>query len=287
MTVPYVGILTSNLTRDIQYYTLDGLNYLVPSTRLDDDVSTSSVARWLDLAADPDADWVQPITELGIAPLAGGGAVAARGNVSFTSRWAALAPPDLRWSRFSFADRSVPEGRLLSDSTGRLHAVATERGNPDFTYRLSSDGGRTWAELPVSLPESHTVEDFDFRTNAARGIAVVGIHAHNDSSEADQDLVYEFDIAGGEPVLQRVFFVGAGDLNAGSGLGASIRFDFSTIGILPDGAIVTTFVDAAHQQPALAILVDAGAAGAPAQTPAPPDDIAPTIHRVSDRKSVV
>ncbi|HEX2295349.1 MAG TPA: FlgD immunoglobulin-like domain containing protein [Actinomycetota bacterium] len=255
VTVPYISILTSNFTNDVHYISLDGLNYFIPSTRAGDQTTGSTVSKWLDLPKDPDADWTQPITELGVGPLAGGGALT-QGGQFVDVPWMLMESPEIKWSGYTFPDDALPDGRLLSDSKGRLHHVATFPGESAFTYMMSPSGGRGWGGELVQLPGNLVVEDWDFKANAGLGKAVVGIHAHDPKRNVDQDLVFELSIDE-DVIVERVYFVGAGDAPATSGVtGGEYRFDFSTIGIMPTGEIVTTFVDKAHIDPSLAILVD-------------------------------
>ena len=266
VTVPYVSILTSNITNDVHYISLDGLNYFLPSTRAQDQATREPISKWLDLPADADADWTQPITELGVGPLAGGGALA-QGGQWIDAPWMLLESPEVRWSGYSFPDDVLPDGRILTDSRGRIHHLATFRGERAFTYMMSPSGGRGWGGEVVHLPGNLEVEDWDFKANARLGIAAVGIHAHDPVSGTDQDLVFELSID--EDVkVERVYFVGAGDAVVSSGItGGSSRFDFSTIGIMPGGEIVTTFVDEAHPDPSLAVLLDTSRTGAGDTTP--------------------
>jgi hypothetical protein len=266
-TVPYISILTSNFSNDVHYISLDGLNYFVPSGRATQERTSAPVSKWLDLPTDPDADWTQPVTELGVGPLAGGGALALGGQW-LQVPWTLMESPELRWSGYTFPDSALPDGRLLTDSRGQIHHVSTFPGEDEFTYMMSPNGGRGWVGETVTLPGDLVVEDWDFKANAGLGKAVVGIHAHDERKVLDQDLVFELSIDP-DVKLERVYLVGAGDLNASSGLGASLRFDFSTIGILPGGQIVTTFMDSMHREPSLAILLDtSGAASGDARPPA-------------------
>jgi hypothetical protein len=273
VTVPYISILTSNITRDVHYISLDGLNYFIPSTRVQDQGTRESVSKWLDLPNDPDADWTQPVTELGLGPLAGGGALA-QGGQFFQVPWMLLEAPEMRWSGYTFPDDALPDGRLLTDSKGRLHHVATFQGESQLVYMMSPSGGRGWGGEVVQLPGDLVVEDWDFKANAGLGKAVVGVHAHDPKRNVDQDLVFELSIDQ-DVKVERVYFVGAGDAPATSGVtGGEFRFDFSTIGIMPGGEIVTTFVDKAHTDPALAILLDTSRTSTGDTTP-------PAITRLS------
>ncbi|MEO2237162.1 MAG: hypothetical protein ABGW95_02815 [Candidatus Poseidoniia archaeon] len=54
-------------------------------------------------------------------------------------------------------------------------------------------------------------------------------------------------IDGGLPRLHTFDDVGLGDLDATSGAGNDIRFDFSSMGILPDGGVVVAYHDSTDE----------------------------------------
>lgn len=252
-TVPYISILMSNFWNDIWYVSIDGLNYVVPSHRSVDGLIEGLDDGKLNLRPDRAADWMQPQTQSSVTPMSGGGALASdmdpfdEGVPTFV-----LKGPNLRWKELP--DIALPRGRLLIDSRGWLHNVATKKDQ--ITYSISSDGGHRWKKTSVALPAGHAVEDLDFRANGELGITALAVHARNKDAKTDQDFVYKFATNKAKAKLERIYLVGDGDENIGFGLGATIRFDFPTIAILPDGTIATSFGDAAHPEPAIAILLD-------------------------------
>jgi hypothetical protein len=209
------------------------------------------VSAWLPTSPDADADWTQPISETSISPLNGGGALARTADALDSGSYR-LVPGSMLWQRFRLGDGSeLPPGRPVMDSRGWVHVVDVGGGNVE--YSLSQDGGRTWSTASASLPPNHWAENWDFRANGALGLTAVAIHAHNDGSGRDQDLVVRFATACGIPEHTRTSLVGKGDTNASSGLGASIRFDFATTAILPDGKVATSILDSDHLSPAVAV----------------------------------
>lgn len=256
-TIPYLTVIRGGWpAKDIWYYSLDGLHYTFASNKvLTQIASGAGVSRWLPTTPNADADWIQPITESGVAPLNTGGALAWRVDTLDSvggARWFVVEPGSLQWQRFRLDNGSeLPDGRLVQDSRGWSHVVAVREGL--VTYNLSKDGGQTWTSTTTALPANHTVEEWDFHANGALGLTAVGIHAHNGLTNTDQDLVIKYGTACGQPEHTRTHFVGAGNLNAGRGLGASIRFDFATMVILPDGRIATSMMDTSHTSPALAV----------------------------------
>jgi hypothetical protein len=253
-TVPYISVIMSNFLvgRELYMVSLDGLNYFIPN------------ARWLDrrdgeiqnLEMKPDAwvDFAQPQVESAITPLPGGGALA--GDQVGLSLGQAEARAYLKPPRFKWADHEMPvaTGRILADSRMWLDRVDAPIGGKKFTFSTSQDGGRNWTTVGQSLQKGYAIEDFDFKVNGALGVGVVAIHSHNVAKNVDQDLVYRFDITRPRVRLGRIFLVGSGDKSVSSGFGASLRFDFATIALLPDGTIATSFVDSTHLEPSVAIL---------------------------------
>ncbi|HEV3473821.1 MAG TPA: hypothetical protein VG602_00395 [Actinomycetota bacterium] len=262
-TFPYITVMRGGFpSKDVWFYSLDGLHYAVASNKMLAAMLGGTTSRWLPATPDPEADWTQPISEASIAPLNGGGAIAYRVDVLETAvtvegilpanNWWILEPSTLVWKQHRLATGTqMPRGRLVQDSRGWSHLVSVVEG--EVTYRLSQDGGQTWSTATASLPPSHRVEEWDFRANGGLGLTAVAVHAHNDATDKDQDLVLRFATVCGVPELVETHFVGTGDTNAGRGLGASIRFDFATTAILPDGTIATSLLDRAHLSPALAV----------------------------------
>jgi hypothetical protein len=254
-TVPYISVIMSNYMVGREFYMVstDGLNYFIPNARWLDRRDGEIVE--LEMRKDPWADFAQPQVESGVTPLPGGGALAidvigiSLGQAAGT---AYLKPPRFKWADHAMA---AQPGSILADSRAWLHQVDANIGERSFSFKTSVNKGKQWEGPNIRLPKGFTVEDFDFKVNGALGIGVVAIHSHNAKKNVDQDFVYRLDISEEVARLERIFYVGAGDKSVSSGVGASLRFDFATIAILPDGTIATSFVDSTHLEPSLAVLV--------------------------------
>lgn len=264
---PYITVLKGGWpSKDVAYYSLDGLNYFLPTEKDSSRVTGPVAERWLKVKPDPALDWIQPNTSTGITPLGKLGALWTESDrlelASENPTFALMEPPDVAWKPFRFPKGEDDGGRYLVDSRGRLHRFIwhfKEGEARRFVYEISSNGGRSWRSRTVKLPARHELEDWDFKVNAKLGIAALAVHAHRnekkEADEADQDLVYEFDVRSRRARVERLYYVGNGDVNVGAGISSSLRFDFATVAILPTGEIVTSFVDQAHTTPAMAILI--------------------------------
>lgn len=250
-TADYVVYLRGGWpSKEVGYVSYDGLHYIEATspaveTRTGDTVTLDEVPK------DAAADWTQPHSESGVTPLPQGGAVVQQ----------MLGPADCRWKHVStemtWSCLSVPgleEGRLVVDSRGRLHNVDVDGST--VTYRITSDGGESWSKATRQVPSRYDVEDWDFKVHAGLGDALVALHTHDTRADTDQDIVLRFDVANDTAALTHRYHVGAGDLDASAGAGNQNRFDFTTMGFLPDGRFVVSFTDQAHHPPSLAVLVD-------------------------------
>lgn len=240
--VPYISFIKGAYpSKEAWFYSTDGINYdRVSSKFLDQTLSTSQggVAT-VKTVGTPDSDWIQPNTNGGITPLGGGSAIASPDVPFSNGDWAVLNPKTLKWE--TFVPRGGAKGLYQVDSAGTLHNVVGDRDS--FIYRVSRDGARTWTTTEVPLPKGHVIEEIDFRANRAVGVAAVGIHGHDQGSGNDKDMLFKFDITGSKPRYTRFHEVGLGNVNGASGVGASVRFDFETLTILPDGRVVMSFYD--------------------------------------------
>jgi hypothetical protein len=259
-TVPYLTFVKGGFPwKDPAFYSTDGLTYTDASSAFLDETLGTPVRGFLTTAPEPSFDWIQPNTGSGLAPL-GAGAALASGEI--TTDWGLLDPSTLTWHTFTYPDGSSPQGVHQVDSGGRINELVPTGGG--FDYRLSSDGGATWQTTSVSLPAGFSVDQIDLRTNKALGIAAVAVHALSSATGNDQDYAYTFDVRGTAPVLHRRYTIGKGDVGSAAGVGNSVRMDFQTVAILPDGRIALSFLDstthypspttgADQQRPALAI----------------------------------
>ena len=226
--VSYITLI-KGFPHELWAYSYDGLHYPFTVSKAVDGATTTAISQWLDVKADASFDYIQPLPVLGgmVTPLGGGKGFA--GSQMFSGA-------DMRFHRFSMPTGSVPSGITQTDSKGRLHNVA--RSGSNASYRISTNGGRTWSE-PLVLPG---INPGDMKANAAAGVAAVS------GVRGTQDVLYKIDITSDEPKLIRHYTIGKGDDCRCSGIGfygvqGGHRYDFHSMAILPDGRLAISFMD--------------------------------------------
>jgi len=253
---PYLTVLKGGWpSKDPYYFSFDGLNYFVPSSKFADQILGDVESGWMDFKETPLHDWLQTNFQTRITALGKGVALSGLGGYTNDN----LSPPfarldaDLSWSAFEPKGRALPTGgHMLTDSDGRLHYVFSAQ--KAFGYWMSSNGGRDWTRTKIKMPRgSQGSPDLDFRASGRLDVTVVAAHVHSKEGTS-QDFVYRFVTGGDRIKLQRIYRIGAGELVTGSGVTSSApRFDFSTLTLLPDGRVAVSFIDKKYTTPTLAI----------------------------------
>lgn len=281
-TVPYVSAMRAGFYYKAPFvYSLDGLNYSVPSSRFVDQATNAprseplAVERWSEL------DWIQPHELIGITPYGRGKAMAER-------PWYELVDPEdnaprtvldattLRWSKYDFPSKTGPQepealtqrwffgaGRTLADSRGILHHVSlTER---TIEYLISRDGGKTWSTTSIPLLDGYEAYEGwgdiqkALRVNGRLNMSALAVHVVEEKDPlVTRDLVYRFSLRDKRPRVTKIYSIGRGDHSClpGGISGADAFCDFPSLTLLPGGRITASFTDASHQEPAIAIQLE-------------------------------
>ena len=257
--VPWVSMVLSNFNRKIVLMSTDGVNYFTPSQADIETVAGGTESRPLTGPRDLDLDYMQGHTETRILPVPGGGALSLS-SVGGAACETQYLKKDGTWACYDRDGFSI-KGALHADSRGWLHDVAVT--GDEVTYRISKDGGRRWTTSTFLVPGgAATVESFDFKAHGKLGVTALAMHVVKED-KLNQDMVMRIDTRSGTAKVVETYLIGKGDYRFTSGLdvggvvsGAkSMRFDFASVAILPDGTIATAFVDKKYDDPATAILV--------------------------------
>lgn len=252
---PYLSVLRGGAPfKTPWFYSFDGLNYVVPDSR-QADTWVEAYSDPLNIQPDPMLDWIQPAEQSAITPLGNGKAIARQADfIEFgRGQFARLNPTSLRWAPYDFPSGPMPQpGRLRTDSKGRLHYVSW--GERKFSYRMSTDGGKSWIKTPIEMPAGHEISVVETAVNGGLDVFVVTVHTRREDSKTNQDLVYKLTLKRDRPRLKAIYLIGDGTGDYSSGITApGARFDFPTIVILPDGHLAMSYANGERKQPTLAI----------------------------------
>lgn len=239
LVVPYVSVVEGGIgVKDPLLISLDGLTY-VPSNSILQVGEATVDLRGFTTTPDANRDWLGAMGEFGVVPLDNGvGIMERQGAMKGTPTWRGVNLP------------SIPGEILRIDSAGAWHSAGVDGAR--LTYAISHDAGAHWETTGFTLPSDWSVGEWDFRVNAHLDQAVFAVNADIEGNV--QQAAVRFTGLDGVPVAKELLYVGGGDGVFGSGVAEQgNRFDFMTLGFLPDGRIVMSAGDARTTRPFMAI----------------------------------
>ena len=184
---------------------------------------------------------------------------------------------NLQWHRHLLPGGLVFPSKYVSiDSSGAIHSISCNLANPSvngcdgsfsLTHFLSLDGGLTWSNFTHLWPDATAVGnqatfEWDMQADGNLDLLVLSMRvqtARNNSAGgegADVDLIYHIRGYRDSLEVDTITQIGLGDLDAVSGAGNDIRFDFSSLAILPDGGVVVAYHDSTDEDPMFAIEIE-------------------------------
>ncbi|MCK4614081.1 MAG: hypothetical protein KAU14_04690, partial [Thermoplasmata archaeon] len=241
-TFPWAGIITSNLWDDMMW-SLDGLNYEPmpdPSTAQGTEVFD------LDFEPGPELDFLTPHREIQATPIPTGGLLLPR----YFGDENAFLRPDLTWARHrTECGTPLPAPHLVIDSSGALHSVG--RSGKTLIYHLSLDGGKNWSSQNFTWEEASRIEEWEFQADGVHELAVINMRVQ--VGDADKDIVFHILDYRESIEADSITLIGLGDVDATSGAGHELRFDFASLAILPDGGVIVSYQDSEDEDPLFAL----------------------------------
>jgi len=144
---------------------------------------------------------------------------------------------------------SIPAPHLVIDSSGAMHSV--ERQGRTLIYHLSLDGGKNWNSQNFTYEMGDRIEEWEFKANGEKELAVINMRCQ--VGDFDQDIVFHIRDYRESLDPDTITLVGKGDLDAISGAGNPVRFDFASLAILPDGGVVVAYFDSDDNTPLFAL----------------------------------
>ena len=114
---------------------------------------------------------------------------------------------------------------------------------------LSWDGGETWDNHTYNLSEKATeIEEWEFHSSGVHDLFVLNVRFQS-SDSPDVDVAWHVRDFSESMEPDMMTFLGQGDLDSTSGAGNDIRFDFASMGILPDGGAFIAYHDSTDPDP--------------------------------------
>jgi len=118
---------------------------------------------------------------------------------------------------------------------------------------MSIDGGESWENYTYDLSNNASeIEEWEFHSSGVHDLFILSIR-YQSSSGPDVDIAYHVRDFSESLIPDRITYVGQGDLDSTSGAGADIRFDFASMGILPDGGSFIAYHDSTDPDPLFAV----------------------------------
>jgi hypothetical protein len=268
-----LDVTGGGITKDIDTFSPDGLDYSDPSFFYLDEQQTAPGRFRVKVVRNQDADWWQPHPGTGTLPLTGGGVLRFTNNEDVTGTHGcpvARLMPDAVWQCVKTAGSF--QGVVRQDSRGYLVEAYPSPGNSSIVLATSRDGGMHWARTTLVPPKAthavrlETPSLYDVVANGALRQAAVSAR-FDDAKGNGHDMVFRIDTSGVKPRLVATYAVGKGDLNTANDVSGSAgyRYDYESVALLPDGKLAVSFDDStcvqaslrdpSHRSPEVAILM--------------------------------
>jgi hypothetical protein len=118
---------------------------------------------------------------------------------------------------------------------------------------MSLDGGESWQNFTYDLSaDASAIEEWEFHSSGVHDLFVLSVR-YQSSLGPDVDVAYNVRDFSESLSPDQFSFIGQGDLDSTSGAGADIRFDFASMGILPDGGSFIAYHDSTDPDPLFAV----------------------------------
>ena len=245
----YASIVISNFWHQVQniggQISTDGLNYDYFSFP-DRDASLDIIE--VDLTAEmlgEEWDFTKPHKEMRAFPVPSGGLYFP--NYFIDGRDAYVDTSLNWWSATTLNGSSLPSEYCAIDSSTALHCVLAD--DNVIQHLLSWDGGETWENNTYDLKnQTSGIEEWEFHSNGIHDLFVLNVR-YQSSEGPDIDIAWHVRDYSESLIPDVKTYLGQGDLDSTSGAGADIRFDFASMGILPDGGSFIAYHDSTDPDP--------------------------------------
>lgn len=256
-TARLLDVTGGGITKDVDTFSRDGLDYSDPSYFAHDEENTPPGRFRIPVVRNPDADWWQPHPWTQTLPLNAGGVLRFNSVDDLTGDRpcpvARLQPATSTWQCVKVRGNFL--GVVRQDSRGYLVEASPAAGDAGILLSTSRDGGVHWSRTTLRPPSGagirlETPDLFNVVANGHLRQAVVSAR-FDDKKGNGHDVVFRVDTSRTRPRLMRTYLVGKGDINTANDVtgSAGYRFDYESVTLLRNGHIAVTFDDSTCIQP--------------------------------------
>jgi len=246
---PWASLVISNFWHQVQniggQLSTDGLNYdYFDFPDRDENLDLMEVD--LDPAAlGPEWDFTKPHKEMRAFPVPSGGLYFPSYFIDGSDAY--LDTSLNWWTGTTMNGSSLPSQYCAFDSSTALHCVSASE--TVLKHMLSWDGGETWQNQTYNLSEKATeIEEWEFHSNGVHDLFVLNVR-YQSAEGPDVDISWHVRDFSNNLEPDMLTYLGLGDLDSTSGAGNEIRFDFASMGILPDGGAFIAYHDSTDPDP--------------------------------------
>jgi len=151
------------------------------------------------------------------------------------------------WTGVTMNGSSLPSQYCAFDSSTALHCVLAS--GTELWHMLSWDGGETWQNQTYNLSDrASEIEEWEFHANGEHDLFVLNVRFQS-ADGPDVDIAWHVRDFSNSLEPDTLTYLGLGDLDSTSGAGNDIRFDFASMGILPDGGSFIAYHDSSDEDP--------------------------------------
>ena len=246
---PWASLVISNFWHQVQniggQISTDGLNYDYLGFP-DRDANLDVMEVDLDpIELGPEWDFTKPHKEMRAFPVPSGGLYFP--DYFIDGRDAFLDTSLNWWTGVTLNGSSLPSQYCAFDSSTALHCVIASGAM--LTHMISWDGGESWSNQSYDLSSEATeLEEWEFHSNGVHDLFILNVR-YQSSLGPDVDLAWHVRGFSDSMSPDTRTYLGLGDLDSTSGAGNDIRFDFASMGILPDGGAFIAYHDSSDPDP--------------------------------------
>ena len=154
------------------------------------------------------------------------------------------------WKATTKEGNSLPSEYCAFDSSGALHCLSV--AGTTIQHQVSWDGGENFTLQNYTHETASEIEEWEWHSQGENDLFVLAVR-YQEAGGPDKDVAYHAREYSESLEPDQMTWIGLGDIDSTSGAGQDIRFDFASMGILPDGGAVIAYHDNSDPDPLFAV----------------------------------